>query len=688
MNWLKAAAPYAALLLVSLLPFYIFFAGSTLPGGDDTVCHLEELADLAYGFEHGFAGISLTHKLLGSTGVSIYGFYGPFPHYFVVILYECFKWMGATLISSLKFAIVLFSFLSLVAVYRLSLLVTKRKGVSFAIALFYNFLPYKMYCFLYRGAYSEGIAICLLPIIALSLYRILHDEGWKAAPFIVLVLASATLVLTHPSTALFAACFALVYLLFSIRVLIARFKDWRWSVSFAASILLVVGLVSPYVFTVFANERSLLYIMTESSVMGTYYSDIAEAIKTLSLTHMGFIDWDTMKYYTDTPEASIPKLIISIAVYLVSAVGALLVDSLFLQKKEQRWWRLLLEAGILFVPSAVSIVNAETWVSLSCLYCYLLVKESYGETDEGQWSRNPFKTMAKKPSFYYVVVSIIVLLLLLYVPGLWKALPSFFYNIQFPYRLYGLLSLFLALLLMLLYKAMPKKKALVSGLVAFSCLLFLFDWAPLNARLNGLMRENASWDEPTLEDVEAATQVGWMNEYLPKEYKKGSTYSSPYSNSLYYAIREYVNPVDEEGNPLEPKALPSGKEGYFDPVFLEGSGSCAITALNTPNATFALTVTSDSALIEIPQFYYDGYRITLNEASGKTSQASVLNVDGLVSYEAKRGSYTVSVAFLGPMSYRVGRVFFYLSFLGLAGLGSWSLVEKRRKRRAETPTEI
>ena len=99
-----------------------------------------------------------------------------------------------------------------------------------------------------------------------------------------------------------------------------------------------------------------------------------------------------------------------------------------------------------------------------------------------------------------------------------------------------------------------------------------------------------------------------------------SDYRSEYSASLYPTIRKQIY-----GN----SPYRWGMENYLAPAFLEGSGSLTITSLHSTEATFDVVISSDTALVQLPQFYYEGYEMVL---SGDSSyQVKGIYVDGLES---------------------------------------------------------
>ena len=157
---------------------------------------------------------------------------------------------------------------------------------------------------------------------------------------------------------------------------------------------------------------------------------------------------------------------------------------------------------------------------------------------------------------------------------------------------------------------------------------------------------------------------GVQNEMVPQIYEKDD-YVSNYPNSLYSkvksAIRNRSNYIYE-------------KEDYYEPAFLEGTGTCQITEYNSPNNKFHVDITSDTALVQLPQFYYKGYYLY----NGATYLGEAKNVDGLVAFELKKGTYDVSINFKGSIQYQVTRPFFYIGTALLIAGGAFGLFYRKK----------
>ena len=171
--------------------------------------------------------------------------------------------------------------------------------------------------------------------------------------------------------------------------------------------------------------------------------------------------------------------------------------------------------------------------------------------------------------------------------------------------------------------------------------------------------------------VKDCKYIGVMNEYMPQIFYEND-YKSEYANSLYPSIKETIGQSEQ---------YRFAKEDYLSPAFLTGDGLLTCTELNTPDVVFDASINSES-LIQLPQFYYDGYQITLvDKATGESHLAEVINVDSLVSFVAIEGEYTINVNYKGPIIRRVFNVFFFIGIGGIAGLSVLAVRELYREKK-------
>ena len=158
---------------------------------------------------------------------------------------------------------------------------------------------------------------------------------------------------------------------------------------------------------------------------------------------------------------------------------------------------------------------------------------------------------------------------------------------------------------------------------------------------------------------------------VPQIYEQDD-YVSIYPNSLYTNVK---NAIRYQTNFFY------DAENYYDPVFLQGYGTCKIGTYNSPNNTFRIKVTSDSALVQFPQFYYKGYYAY----AGGTKVGEAQNIDGLIAFKFLQGEYVIKIKFEGCPAYQITRPLFYVGVFSVVAGGVFGLIY--RKKIAKKPEE-
>ena len=233
----KTYFPYLVIVLATMLSCYIHFLPGLAPG-DDIVFHLGMINDVVYGIRNGFAPYSANHLYMGGFAINNFAFYGPVTHYGAGIFVVMFSWAGATAITGLKFVVFASGLLGGVYMYRLAMKMSKGHSlVSLIAAVLFVLLPYRIFCALARAAYAESIAIALIPMVFYGAYSFIHDNEYRVEPYVVFVVGAVLLVLSHAFTALSAAIFGVLYMLFNIKGVIKRFQDKAAIISLVSSIV-------------------------------------------------------------------------------------------------------------------------------------------------------------------------------------------------------------------------------------------------------------------------------------------------------------------------------------------------------------------------------------------------------------------------------------------------------------------
>lgn len=678
--YFQKSVPFLLILLASILPLIIYFSNG-IPGGDDMVWHLGYMYDLYYGFKNGFTSQTPSHLLMGSYGYQVYLFYGPFMHYLVVLLTLAFEWAGASIIGMMKFVTIAGMFISGVYTYLLAKKITKSSQIATVFAIAFCFFPYRMEAFLYRAAFCEGMAISLIPIVFYALYRILHDEEPRVAPYLTMIIGMSALILTHPFSALITVTALVVIILANTFRLIKIFSHWQSWLYTLASIALIFGFISFYFFPMSAATNSGLYRLSDRAAV---WMDLGQIARSLNLqqgwTYSGFLNFQwiinvaserTVRAY-DTPTA----WGLSLAVFIFSGAATILVDYFLRKYNKLRAWRTLICLAVSFIIPVIYWCRPEIYEGLAIFdFCYLYFE--YGDLDNEMALPARFETkkVFRNPDIYASALLFIGFSLLLFTYWPWTILPDIYQKAQFPFRIWGILSFVFFFMLMPLLAWTKGHKTPLQIMALLASLLLVVTNPVADKRIMDYTG-TGKWTSITESQVRSMNQVGVMDEYCPIVFFDDA-YKPTYSNSLYYTVKKTINSY---------RGFPQKDTDYVTPVYLEGSGTIDLASLKSPSATFNATITSATGLVQIPQFYYDGYQITLTQNDQTIVSETGEYVDGLLAFKVVEGTYTIHVDYIGSKTYRVGRVFFYLSIPLTVSLGVLGIFLKR-KPKLQKPAE-
>ncbi len=669
--------PYLLLLIASFLPFSCYFdLGANLPNGDDSLAHRLWSWDLSYGWSNGFFMVTPSHTLMGNLGLGTYLFYGPLSHFMVAFLHLILPFMSIN--TCWKFFTILLTFLMGSWMYMLGRKITKSDILGLTLALCLIFAPYRINCLLYRAAYPESFALSFYPLIFLGVHELGHKD-YRPSAFLSCVIGVSCCLLCHPFTGMVGIIVALVYLLCCPKGFIGLFKSKRNIAFTASTIALILCLVSFYVFPMLHYLNSGLYNVSDNQLMWTNYDHLASS--TLNSDQFsGFLRPYWIEYLnpttyklTNTHNETWLSWCLDY-VYFAFFGGAGVFFACYLSKKGHP----MLGASLGVGASCLALIFTQRPEMRLVVPIFSLALLLISTSEESRLSKDEFKRdeakILKDPSFYWALIAFVVCLLLVYVGVLWKVVPSFFYTAQFAWRLWGM-AMFLAVMI-IGFIAMPfRKKKATAGIIALIAgISFLSCMGIIDKRFCIQTGQSGS-QEPSLSLSQRTRKQGAQNEYVPQVFRD-STYVSEYPSSLYKEIRAEIYTRSDI-------TYKWGMEDYIDPAFLEGEGSFVITSLNSPEATFQVTVNSETALVQLPQFYYEGYELRLSGESNYTVEG--INVDGLVSFRLKQGTYTASLKWVGLLSYRIGVPLFFVGIAGCAAMYFVPLgidIHKKRKEKA------
>lgn len=692
LSFLKKSFPYILLILGSLLPFWFWIIYTDfITGGDDVATHISLVYDLVYGFEHGFF-YSTNHVYLGIFAYDASLFYGMFPHYVAAILKYLFSWAGLNVIGSIKLVSIISQIVGTIFTYNLALLITKNKTISLGCGFLFAFMPYRIFCFYFRFAWAEAIATCFIPIFFYALYRIfVYDKKIYVAPFILLVTSLAMEIMSHPFSAILTVFAGAIVVLFNIKNIILKIKEKniRWFTYLGISIVLEIGLVFVFVFPMFQALESGIYRVSYDDIMWTSLEAIISRIP-MSNQFSGFLNFFWLgDYNIQSSTDSVTLWAVGITLFIFIIIAVYVDDYLILKycKYQGKWLyliRALITFVIMFVPNIIASQRIETYLAMSLFYVLYLILyilplkkwlcfenevESYNKS-----VKEESLSLIKDNNIYACLLILIIGFLYLYTSFIWKISPSFLYMGQFPFRFWSIVGMFMIILVCYLIKPFIKIKAVQPIFIGLSCFLLTLDMGMVDKRLFSLPNENPGSFEPDMQWIMNIREFGAQNEYMPQiiyDIYRGDVKPS-YPNSLANKVGLYV---------VNKLTMIFDMENYITPQFLEGEGDIDIFYLNTPDVKFNVATNSDNNLIQIPQFYYDGYNAKAVFENGETQNLEVVNVDGLVSCYAPKGTYQLEFTFPGNTLKQAGWYVLSFSIVGVISFAIYGYLNRKNMKK-------
>ena len=664
LNIFKTFFPYLVLVIAGLLSCYIYFLPG-IAGGDDISFHLCMVNDVVYGIRHGYFGLSTNHLFMGGFALYNFGFYGPVTHYGAGLFVVLFSWAGATPLVGLKFMIFASGILGGIYMYKLAIKMSNgHKVVALISSVLFIFLPYRIFCALARCAYAESIAMALIPMVFYGAYSFLHDKEYRVAPYVAFSIGAALIVLAHPFTGLITAIFGALYVLCNIKTIYDRRKNYKALISMGAALVITIFLVLFYVTNTAYYDALEYYNVSDDVRQWTTYEHVSQETSR-SYDFSGFINI----IYINNSQGSdwwngenVSSLLFSAGLYFVAIISAIIVDYILKPLKNSQYYRHPIACVAAFLLPIIFRVRIEIYLALAIsLVVYFFISYLIRVLPSQNEENTP---LYKNIDLYFLVISIIICVVLLFVPTSWLLMPSIMYKGQFAWRMWSITAFLVAMLVTLLLSHFKANKSALIATSVIACSIVTVTMGTLEKRVYYEVRPNNIMTRDGYDYAKGVRYSGVQNEMVPQIYEK-SEYTSEYSNSLYAQVRHALNARFDFIYSLEE---------YYEPAFLEGSGTCQIYEYNTPNNKFHVDITSDTALVQLPQFYYKGYTVY----SGSKYLGEAKNVDGLVALELKQGTYDISLNFKGSPAYQVTRPLFYVGIFSVVAGGVFGLIYRTK----------
>ncbi|MCR5349576.1 MAG: hypothetical protein K6E20_01145 [Acholeplasmatales bacterium] len=656
MKIINMIIPYIVIFCFCLVACSLNFK-SGYPKGDDVGFQTAHIYDWYLELK-GDGTQLISSNLAGGLGIGKKLFYSPLAHFVPAFIMYVFK---VSLIRSMKITLFLSVYISGVFMYRFSLKITKGKNLlSILVAGLFIIWPYRLFDAYCRLAYAEAISFLFLPLFFMGIYDLCHKEQLDTITFLEIIFGGALVFLTHNLTGFYTYFFGIIYILINIKSIILKIiKNKMFIIYSLISVFIMVGMVSVQVFSSLSLLHKDFYNISNDIYMWVNESKvISEA--TRSADFSGFLNIVWLKNL-NLDETKPTELVSSFLLFFVSILLFVGLNELFkyITKKYDKFTilRIINKFSIQLIPAfIIFIIFVQNCIErIEVTYASYLAGFLYVIVDLFEDNKNPNKETKLSTSFYSYVILLIITLLMIFTPFFWEHAPSIFLNIQFPWRLWAFVSVFVPIVVAYIFSKYNNKKGYVIILISIGFIISTTQ-ATIEKRIKKATDKN-TWIYTVDDSVfKSRSSTGWNDEYYPyMYYNSDDTYESLYSNSLYQQVKAVVANYNKKATDITP-------------ALLEGEGTVLITeGTVVPNYKLECNILSDEALVQLPIIYYPGYEI-IGTIDGKKYNFKVVEVDGLVSFYAKKGEYVAKTEYVGTTLRHVTEVYQVLSVIALFGL--------------------
>lgn len=642
--------PYLLILLASIASNYIlFYQGFTF--GDDYSFHIANIYEIYKLLKEG-KGVSVISGYLSSgLGTATRLFYAPLTHSYYGYGIYLLSFLRLDFITSFKVLYFISNLLSGYFMYSFAKkYCTGNRLAATLMAIAYLLAPYRYFDQYCRWAIAESFAFTFLPLFFGGIWEICNQKDEiKVGPYLKVIIGGALMLFAHNITALYAAIFGVLLILFYCKNVILSFKKPRFIIYTSVSVLLLAGIVSGYIYSVISLENSGLYNISNPSMI---WADVEKVIRGVGFETIwdrsGFLNFDWL-IGNFSAENTLYSLTLSLVLFVIGFIDFIFIFYLTDSKKINTPFRLLIAS--IFFYGIISIIGRRTETYLAATIFILLF--SLIESMFHFSQRNAFEEVDhfySKPSFYWALTVLGICLFLMLSEKVWEYLPQTLLNIQFPWRLWAFVEVSICFLVGDIAKLLKPTKAGQLILTGLICTMLASNQALYEKQLS--YEKESDQKAYVIDDsmLSSSAADGWNNEYLPQLFY--TNYHSQYQNSLYPYVKRVI--VDKD---FDTPAY------QVSPVILDGKGSIQVDSCFASDWVMNISVGSEEALFQLPLIYYPGYQVSY-ESEGKQTKVEVENVDALVSFSLKEGDYKVNLSYVGTSTRRA---------LDYAGYACWGL---------------
>ncbi len=624
----KKLALYAVILALSLIgTILVFWQG--LCRGDDFFYHIPNILDKYNSILNGRGLVGISSELANGFGYGAGLFYSPLSHFTVVVFGVMLNIFGISLMTSYKIVVVLSVFLSGVFMYGFAMKFTSGNKIASLISTACLIIyPYRLFNLFCRLAFAEAFAFAFMPLFFWGIYEVTHmqRENIRITPFLKLVLGASLLFLSHNITAMFAFIVGFLFYLIYSKRLFKLFKDKKYIIYSVVSALLIIGISAIALFSQLELLMSDYYAVSNDVSMRTDLESVLKHIDN-AWSYSGFLNIS----FLGGKGFSATSLYSGIVMFLISCIAFVIIDNALAKIKKLSWGHYLISTVVLFI--LVSLVKPRLEIYLGAIIfatIYFLVSFYDGKNEE--------RKIYARPIFWFSLSVIILTFFIMTSAWFWSVAPDLLRTIQFPWRLWSFVQMFLSVLIGVLAQHFAKRKLFLVGCAVFVGLLMVLNMPIIEKRTAS---EDKWYDEISDTSLDKSSAIGHQKEYCPQIYRE--TDYVPRENSLYKEVRKIIFKSTYD------------RTKKLSPVILSGEGEISKSSIVAPNSEMQILVT-EKAEIQMPLFYYPGYKVYIEDENGKSSTIEPHDVDGLISFELEKGSYKVKTDFVGTPVRILGRV--------------------------------
>lgn len=623
----KKSVPYFLIFLMSLIGTALVFK-SGLSKGDDFFYHLPNILDKYQSILSGRGLSGISSELANGLGYGAGLFYSPLSHFTVAVFGVFLNVFGVSLMVSYKIVIVLSVFLSGTFAYNFAMKFTNGNRVaSLLAAACLVIYPYRLFNLFCRVAFAEAFAFVFMPLFFAGIYEVLHQdkENLKIMPFLKVVIGASLLFLSHNITAMFAFILGFILILAYTERLVKLFKSPGFIIYCTASALLILGISAIALFSQLELLSMDYYAVSNGESMRTDIESV--------LSHVGR-EWNYSGFlnisFLSGKGIDASFLFSSIFVYLFGCAIFIIIDTLLAKIQKIGYLHFAISAAVLFLLISLVAPRLEGYLgAVIFITLYVALALIKPKTDE--------KQIYKSPLLWFSLAVVFVSVFAMRSEWLWETAPAFLRTVQFPWRLWSFVQMFLSVLVGLLASHFANRRSALMLVAVFIGLLMLLNMPLLEKRTAS---EDKWFDEISETTLDKSTAIGHQKEYCPQIYlEKGYV---PRENSLYNEVRAILFKTNYD------------RDSKLSPVFLSGDGKITVESNEAPKIYMQISATEDSE-IQLPLFYYPGYKIYLISDNGEQI-ITPYDVDGLVSFKLSKGKYTVKTDFVGSPIRILGKV--------------------------------